>query len=151
MSEEKEKEKEKPEKPAVDWESIAKYKAAELENYIKRNKESVQNSFNDGRQNVIMAILPFGDNIDEAIRIAKGAINDPNDAGVVAGLEVLGRKFGAIIENLGVETIPVKAGDKFDPYIHSSISAGEGTKIQEVYQKGYRFAGRVIRPATVRI
>ena len=144
-----EKEDKKPE--PVNWESIAKYKAAELDNYIKRNKDSISNAYTDGRQNVILSIIPFGDNIDEAIRVATKSVNDPNDAAVLAGLEVLGRKFTALIEGLGVEIIPVKKGDQFDPYIHSSITEGTGTKIVEVYQKGYKFAGRIIRPATVQI
>jgi len=143
---ENEKEPEKVVNEPPNWESIAKYKAAELDNYIKRNRDSVQNAFNDGRTNVIMGFLPFGDNLGEALKIIK----DENDR---KGIEVLLRKFEAILVNFGLEEIPVKKGDNFDPYIHSAVAQGETdkNKVLEVLQKGYKFAGRIIRPAMVRI
>lgn len=132
--------------PAPDWESLAKYKAAELENYIKRQKDAVQIAFNDGRTNVLMTILPLVDSLYEAIKTVK----DENDR---KGIEILTSKFEAILTNLGLEEIPVKTGDKFDPYIHTCVTVSEKTdnKIQKVWQKGYRFAGRIIRPTTVSI
>jgi len=132
-----------PEMPP-DWETLAKYKAAELDNYIKRTKDAVQNAFNEGRTHVAMSILPFGDNLGEAIKVVK----NPDDK---KGIEILARKFDEILKGLGLEEIAVKVGDTFDPYIHACISACEdGTnKIALVYQKGYKFAGRIVRPALV--
>jgi len=51
-----------------DWKSIAQYKAAELENYIKRQRDAVQNAFNDGRIHVLLSILPIGDSLSEAMK-----------------------------------------------------------------------------------
>ena len=137
---------EKDEIPKIDWESIAKYKAAELENYIKRTKDAIANAFNDGRTHVLMTMLPLGDSLGEAIKTVK----NPDDQ---KGLEILVRKFDAVLESLGMEEIPVAAGDTFDPYIHSCIAPAQdgNNKVLEVWQKGYKFAGRVIRPATVKI
>jgi len=133
-------------KPKIDWESIAKYKAAEFENYIKRQKDSVSNAFNDGRGKVLMEFLPFGDNLAEAIKMIPGADERK-------GVEILLRKFNSIIENIGVEVLTVKAGDTFDPYIHQSINAGAtgDNTVKEVLANGYKFAGRILRPAVVRI
>jgi len=131
---------------APDWQSIAKYKAAELDNYIKRTRDAVQGAYNDGRTHVVMMMLPLGDSLGEAIKTVK------NDADR-EGLEILIRKFDGILESLGMEEIKVKVGDKFDPHIHSCISqaSDDNNKILEVWQKGYRFGGRVIRPAMVKI
>ena len=132
---------------APNWESIAKYKAAELDNYIKRNKDATLNAFNDGKSHVVMKVLPLTDSLNEALKTIKSEADRQ-------GIEILSRKFDTILTGLGLEEIPVKAGDNFDPFIHQSISqAQEGgkNKILEVYNKGYKFAGKVIRPATVRI
>jgi len=123
------------------WESIAKYKAAELDNYIKRHRDAVGNAFNDGRAKVIVELLPIGDALGEALKILKTDADKK-------GIEMLIRKFDNILETHGVEILEVKQGDKFDPYIHNAISSG-GEKIKEVLAKGYKFSGKVIRPAMV--
>jgi len=136
-----------PQVETPDWESIARYKAAELENYIKRTKDSVQTAFNDGKAHVMMMILPLTDSLTEALKTVKADADRK-------GIEILARKFDGILKGLGLEEIPVKAGDQFDPFIHQSInqaSEGAKNKIVEVYTKGYKFAGKTIRPATVRI
>jgi molecular chaperone GrpE len=132
--------------PKIDWEGIAKYKAAELENYIKRHKDSVQNSYNDGRTSILLNFLPLGDSLSEAIR----TIKDENDR---IGVQILTRKFESILIGFGVEIIDVKIGDKFDPYIHQCVSTADDTKnkITEILGAGYKFSGRVVRPAIVRI
>lgn len=144
-SKEHEKKAHEPAPEPINWENIAKYKAAELENYIKRNRDSVQNAFNDGRQNVIMGILPFGDALAEALRTVKDES--------ATGIQILIRKFESFLRDLGLEEISVKHGDPFDPYVHSCIGeSGTGeNKVIDVLQKGYKFAGRVIRPAMVKI
>ncbi|MDR0462076.1 MAG: nucleotide exchange factor GrpE [Christensenellaceae bacterium] len=135
-----------PEPEIVNWESIAKYKAAELENYIKRTKDATQNAFNDGRAHAAMTILPLGDSLAEALK----TVQNPDDK---KGIEILARKFDDILRGIGVEEIPVNVGDKFDPYIHQTVTeATDGkNKITAVFAKGYRFAGRTIRPAMVQI
>ena len=139
-------EKTQGESEVIDWEKIAKYKAAELENYIKRQKDAVSNAFNDGRTHVILSVLPILDNLRDAMNSMK----DETDR---EGVAMLGRKFESILSNLGVEEIVVKKGDVFDPYIHNCAATGESSekKVVEVWQKGYKFAGRVIRPVTVKI
>jgi molecular chaperone GrpE len=90
-----------------------------------------------------MEILPIGDALGEAMKILKSDADKK-------GIEMLIRKFDNILETHGVEILEVKIGDKFDPYIHNAISSG-GEKVMEILQKGYKFSGRVIRPAMVRI
>lgn len=131
---------------APDWENIAKYQAAELANYIKRNKDAVQNAFNDGRASVLNAFLPVLDALGDGVKTIK-------DASDKEGVEIILRKFEKILLDVGFEEIPCKKGDEFDPYIHTCISnnGDADTKITKVWQKGYRFNGRVVRPATVSI
>jgi molecular chaperone GrpE len=138
---------------SIDWEKTAKYKAAELENYIKRHKDAVSNAFTDGRAHVISCILPILDSLNEAVKTARKEKEWGNTELFRQGLEVLQRKFESILETLGVEEISVKKGDPYDPYIHNCASAREHTNntVVEVWQKGFKFAGKVIRPVTVKI
>jgi molecular chaperone GrpE len=50
----------------------------------------------------------------------------------------------------GVEEI-VADGLAFDPTVHEAVTFGEGEegKVVSVVQKGYKLAGRVLRPAMV--
>ena len=60
-----------------------------------------------------------------------------------------------VLKKRGMEEIAVKPGDEFNPEKHESIGEVESDvsagKVAEVVQKGYALAGRVIRPARVRL
>jgi molecular chaperone GrpE len=142
-----------PDPTPIDWEKTAKYKAAELDNYIKRHKDAVANAFTDGRAYVISGILPILDSINEAVKTVHNEHEHAGSESFRQGLEILQRKFQSILESMGVEEIPVKKGDPYDPYIHNCALTSENTanKIVEVWQKGFKYAGRIIRPATVKI
>ena len=139
-----EKEIEITESETPNWENIAKYKAAELENHIKRSRDQIQLAYYDGVAKALTKILPLSDALCEAIK----TVANESDR---RGIEMLLRKFDTTLAEMGMEQIEVRVGDKFDPYIHSSIgsSTTEENKITAVYQKGYRMNGKVIRPAMV--
>ena len=60
-----------------------------------------------------------------------------------------------ILKRRGLEMMEVEKGAMFDPEVHESIgdveSDGEEGRVAEVIQRGYRFQGKVLRPARVRI
>jgi len=136
---------EEDKKQEIDWQSVAKYKAAELENYIKRTRDAVNNAFNDGRAQVMVSIIPIADSLCEAIK-GLGASKE-----VIAGITILKKKVDDILKSIGLEEMNVKVGDNFDPYKHSCVQAAKdgATKITSICQKGYIFAGKVVRPAIV--
>ena len=56
---------------------------------------------------------------------------------------------------LGVERY-AEPGDSFDPTLHEALTVVpspdvEHPSVHEVYQPGYRYAGRVLRPARVAV
>ena len=127
----------------------AKYEKAEFENYKKRERSSMESAFNEGKTFVIIHVLPVVDSLTEAIKVMK---NDENREGI----EILLRKFEGILTSIGLEEINAKPGVKFDPHVHNSVVA-ESVKdkpsgiILEEWQKGYKLAGRVIRPSSVKV
>jgi len=128
--------------------NLAKYQKAEFENYKKRERAGSESAFNEGRGFAIMSFLPVFDALTEAMKLVKGEGRE--------GIEMLGRKFEGILVGFGVTEISANVGDKFDPYMHNSVAVGKCTKqpsgtILEVWQKGYKLDGRVLRPTSVRV
>ena len=66
------------------------------------------------------------------------------------------RKMHDSLKKLGVESFG-NVEDEFDPSIHNASSKSEETRddgktvITEVYQKGYKIGGRLIRAAMVQV
>lgn len=135
-------------KLAEDNLNIAKYQKAEFENYKKRERQSTESAFNDGRAFAIMNFLPVFDALNDALKLVK----DENRA----GLEMLERKFANILSSFGVTEISAKVGDNFDPHIHNSVAVGKSDKqhsgtILEIWQKGYKLDGRILRAVSVKV
>jgi len=128
--------------------NLAKYQKAEFENYKKRERGSFETAFNEGRAFAIMNVLPILDALTEAMKMTKNENRE--------GLEILQRKFEGILTSFGVTEITAKTGDKFDPYIHNSVATGKSEKqppstILEIWQKGYKLDGRVLRATSVKV
>ena len=121
----------------------AKYYKAELENFKKRNEGLGSAMYQDGKIHVIMNILPILDSLNDALR----TVSDKE------GIEIVVRKFNQVLTELGVEEIPTDI--PFDPRLHNAVAAVKDDKppdtILEVWQRGYRINGKIIRPATVKV
>jgi len=124
---------------------LAQFYKAEFENFKKRNHDSAQKAFSDGKEIAILQILPIGDSLQEALK----SVETQNDR---EGIEILIRKFSQVLFGLGVEEIPT-VGEKFDPKVHNAIAVKDGKpdKVVEEFQKGYKMAGRLVRPAMVAV
>ena len=66
------------------------------------------------------------------------------------------RQLTELLAAQGLEEIPALA-EPFDPELHNAVSREDAVEdigaetVTEVYQKGYRVDGRVIRPAMVKV
>ena len=121
--------------------------AAEYDNFRKRSAREQAASYSSGMAFAIEKLLPVLDTLDMA---ANAATEDENyKKGVVMTLD----KCAEVFKSMGVEEIPA-LGLPFDPSVHSAVmqqpseEAESGTVLQ-VFQKGYRLNGKVIRCATV--
>lgn len=121
--------------------------AAEYENFRKRSAKEQAASYSSGMAFAIEKLLPVLDTLEMA---ANAATEDENyKKGVVMTLD----KCAEVFKSMGVEEIEA-LGLAFDPSVHSAVmqqpseDAESGTVLQ-VFQKGYRLNGKVIRCATV--
>ncbi len=122
---------------------------AEFDNYKKRNVKLWQEAFFEGKADVLLKILPIGDNLDTAISMGL-------DEKTAEGLVLLRRKFNDVLSQMEVEEInPV--GEKFNPQIAEAVMQVEASEndesetVKQVFQKGYKIKDKIIRYAKVSV
>lgn len=120
---------------------------AEYENYRRRTQTQSAQRYQEGRNDVIAALFPIGDNLERAV----AACTDENTR---QGVDMVLKSYKKVLEGEGVEEIdPV--GQPFDAAVAEAIMAmpaadGEESGIvKQVYVKGYKKGDKVLRYAQV--
>jgi molecular chaperone GrpE len=125
--------------------------AAEFENYRKRVERERGESWVRAQGQLAERLL---EPLDDLQRIADF---DPATTSAVAlheGAEMVEKKFLRALEAAGLEEIDA-AGKAFDPTQHEALTTApaaseeEDDTVAQVYRKGYRFKGVLLRPAQV--
>jgi len=124
---------------------------ADFDNYRKRiEKERLEDS-KRATARVVEALIPIVDGFEHAL----AAHREAEYENYRKGFELIYKQMLDNLAKLGVERIePV--GLPFDPHKHQAVDRAEtadhadGTVLQ-VFQPGYVFNGRVLRPAMVRV
>jgi molecular chaperone GrpE len=124
---------------------------ADFDNYRKRiEKERFEDS-KRATARVIEGLIPVIDGFEHALAAHREAEYD----NYRKGFELIYKQLLDSVTKLGVERIdPV--GKPFDPHLHQAVDRAETTDredgtILHVFQPGYVFHGRVLRPAMVRV
>ena len=125
---------------------------AEFENAKKRlEREKIEflKYANDG---LILEFLPIIDSLE----IAEKYIKEAKDfKAVQEGVDMIQAQIQKFLKDVGIERIKT-VGERFDPHMHEAIETEEtkdkadGLVVAEL-KPGYRFNGRLLRPASVRI
>jgi molecular chaperone GrpE len=136
-------EKERAESYYASWQRSA----ADFQNYKRRVEQEREEIARLANASLIINLLPLMDDLERALENV-----DSHLAGLtwLDGVRLIHRKFQALLEMNGVTEIEAD-GLQFDPNIHEAVMFGEGEegKVISVVQKGYRLAGRVLRPSLV--
>lgn len=139
---------EKAKAEAADYKDKWMRAAAEFDNFRKRNESARSSAYLDGKADVILKILPVGDNLERALSMC--------DEQTKKGIEMVLRSFKKLLDDEGVEEIDPK-DEEFDPtYCEAIMSepASEGVEpgyVKEVFLKGYKRGEKVIRFAQVKV
>lgn len=120
---------------------------AEFDNYKKRNAKLWQEAYSSGISDVILKILPVGDNLEWALSLGL-------DEKTAEGIKKIIEKYNETLKGLEVEEInPV--GEVFDPNIAEAVMQApaedgqEPDTVKQVFQKGYKLKDKIIRYAKV--
>ena len=124
---------------------------AEFTNYRRRAESELSEAFGRGQAEMLRS---FVDGLDDLQRVGAFQAENTTVEALVEGVDLVERKFRQALEAAGVELID-PAGEVFDPNIMEAMlgvpteDPEDDQKVQEVFQKGYRFKGQLVRPARV--
>ena len=126
---------------------------AEFTNYRRRAEKELSEAWARGQADMLRS---FVDGLDDLQRVGAWQAESTTVEALVEGVDLVERKFRQALEVAGVEMIdPV--GEPFDPNIMEAMlgvptqDPEEDEKVQDVFQKGYRFKGHLVRPARVTV
>jgi molecular chaperone GrpE len=124
---------------------------ADFANYRKRAEKENTEAGRRATARVIEALIPVIDGFEHAL----AAHREAEYENYRKGFELIYKQLLDNLARLGVERIE-PLGKSFDPHLHQAMDRVETTDqadgtILEVYQPGYVYHGRVLRPAMVRV
>lgn len=124
---------------------------ADFDNYRKRIEKERFEDAKRATARLVEGLIPVIDGFEHAL----AAHREAEYENYRKGFELIYKQLLDHLTKLGVERIdPV--GKPFDPHLHQAVDRAEtkdhddGTILQ-VFQPGYVFHGRVLRPAMVRV
>lgn len=127
--------------------------AAEFDNYRRRSQAQLMESGSRAQATLIGVLLEALDDLSRVTAV------DPEAAtaeSVLEGVVLVERKLFRILREAGLEELDV-VGASFDPNIMEAMvrtlaeSEEEDDTVDQVLQKGFRFAGHLVRPARVSV
>ena len=121
---------------------------AEYANYKRRTDQEKEQLGAFVKGEALKALLPGIDNLERAV-------TSPDGPEYRKGVEMVIRQLLETLVAMGLEEIPA-LGEVFDPELHNAVMREDADGVEpetvtEVYQKGYRLSGRVLRPAMVKV
>ena len=126
-----------------------------LEATEARLERNARREADEMRAQLVQQLLPVLDNLDRTIRAAQPGHGDPAaEPAMIEGVRMVQLQLEGVLRSYGAERIEA-TGQRFDPAAHDAISTvpvGEPERSGVVLQQlepGYRFAGRLLRPAKV--
>lgn len=129
---------------------------ADWDNYRNRTERERVVERERACEGLVKDLLPAIDDLERAVEHAK-TVSDGNDVAkqLVNGVSAVHAKVVSVLEKQGVEVID-PAGQPFDPQDHQAVGRVENPDVYDetvadVYQKGYRLGGKVVRPAMVTV
>jgi molecular chaperone GrpE len=125
---------------------------AEFANYKKRVERDQALAHQSAAASIIKRFLDVLDDLDRALS------NRPQEGDGAAwanGVELVYRKFSAILEAEGVKPMEAE-GAYFDPNLHEALSSEDSPEhdsgqVIAVVKNGYVMGEKVLRPALVRV
>ena len=125
---------------------------AEFENFRRRSSRERAEAHDKGAEQLVNELLSVLDNFGHVVAGAE----DSDDEQLAKGVEMVHRELWSVLTDAGLEPVPGE-GAPFDPTHHEAMMQVEAEEtieepyVAEVLRPGYRFKGRVLRPASVSV
>jgi molecular chaperone GrpE len=123
---------------------------AEFDNYRRRTRQEHALAEQNGKREVLLALLDVMDDFDRALL----HVSDARDE-VANGVRLIRQRFSDVLHSNGVTAFDSE-GTPFDPTVHEAITMidGDGDGSGTVYaeeRRGYLTNGELLRPARVAV
>lgn len=123
---------------------------SDFDNFRKRTNREKEEFVQTAAASLIESILPVMDNFERAAQASTGG-----EAAFREGIEMIFKQLEKILFDAGLEKVDA-IGNPFDPSLHQAVAMVEDDSCEDntvvgEFQKGYLFAGRVLRPAMVKV
>lgn len=125
---------------------------ADLENYRKRVAKEKEELSLATSERLLRELLDVKDHLELALTHAR---ESAEVKGLREGVQLTLKQLAKFLEKFEVKELEA-LGEMFDPAFHEAIHQEEGAEykpgaVVHVYQKGYLFHGRLLRPARVTV
>ncbi len=127
----------------------AKRAMADLQNYKRRTEEERGEIQVYANMRLLEAIFPALDNFARAFELVPENLEEEE---WVKGVQAIEGNLMKALTDLGLELID-QTGVPVDPNKHEVLMEGEGAagQVIQIFEKGYAFKGKTIRPAKVMV
>ncbi|HWH31831.1 MAG TPA: nucleotide exchange factor GrpE, partial [Egibacteraceae bacterium] len=129
---------------------------AEFENFRKRTTKERMDALDRGAEQLVAGLL----SVLDSFGLALDAAGKSDDEQLAKGVELVHSQLLSTLEQAGLSQVE-GVGAAFDPTIHEAMLQVEAADelgrevdepvVVEVLRAGYRFKGRVLRPAAVKV
>lgn len=124
---------------------------ADFENIKKRLEKDKITAVSFANESFARDLLPVIDALEMAAKVE----TNEAQAKLLEGVNLTISEFNRCLEKHGVKAIQAEIGGEFNPEIHNAMSQVESEvesgKIAQIYQKGYLYNDRILRPTMVLI
>jgi molecular chaperone GrpE len=125
---------------------------AEVDNFRKRVKKEKEDYYQYALGEFLLSLLPIIDNLERALS-SKNTAQDEKP--ILSGVEMIYKQLIDLLKKNHVEEIE-SLDQPFDPNFHQALSKIEQPDIDqpvvvEVYQKGYRYHNKLLRPSLTKV
>ena len=136
-----------------EWKNSYTRKLAEFQNFSRTKEAEVSEMKKYASEGIILKVL---DNIDNLERAENASAETKNFDALVEGVNMILRNLKYMLSEEGVEEIEAEEGVEFNPYEHQAMMTESKEELKDndivqVFQKGYKLKGKIIRPAMVTV
>ncbi|MBM3746540.1 MAG: nucleotide exchange factor GrpE [Acidobacteria bacterium] len=124
-------------------------RAAEFENFRRRVERERAELLEFAASAVAGELLPVLDDFERALKVESA------DKEYARGMELIYQRLLEVLKRSGLEPL-VCENQKFDPHLHHAVEMAPSEEVEdqtilEERRRGYKFRGRLLRPALVKV
>ena len=135
-----------------EWKNSYTRKLAEFQNFTKRKENEVAEMRKYASEEIVVKLLDNIDNLERAVDASKESQNFDS---LIEGVNMILNNLKHLLAEEDVEEIEA-AGKEYNPYEHKAMITENKEELDDnvvvqVFQKGYKMKGKVVRPAMVTV